>query len=212
MAVVRGELTLGSIQRAAHQLALEEGLERVTMRRVAERVGVWPTAVYHHVGDKDGLLELVLDAVLAEVEVPSDDLAWQDWLRHFARSMREVLLRHPGVAGSLLDHPNVSPPALAVTERALGVLHRAGLSAPEAAEAFWSYFAYVVGRVRREERLASDGERGRARLSSTLAHPEVTSPLMRATFEHWLARTSEQVADEGLEILLAGIQARYLRS
>jgi AcrR family transcriptional regulator len=70
VAVIRGEQSIDDIQRTAHRILVENGLDAVSMRRVADAVGVWPTALYHHIGDKEGLPQLALDAVLAEVDVP----------------------------------------------------------------------------------------------------------------------------------------------
>lgn len=180
------------------------------MRRVAEAVGVWPTALYHHVGDKQGLVALVLDDALARLQVPAGEVPWQDWLRALAGSMREILHETPGLAGELLDNQNYSPPALALTERALRVLCDGGLTPDQAADAFLNFFLYVIGRVRREEQFALHRAEGRDRLAEVVRQPDRALPLFRQAAEGWLGRSEEDIAAEGLELLIAGIETRYL--
>lgn len=160
MAVVRGELGLDDIQRAGLAIAATDGLAAVSMRKVADAIGVWPTAVYHHVGDKDGLVQLVLDGVLAELAVPDPDLPWDEWLRAFAAAIRDVLRRYPGVASHLNEIGNSSRPALALMDGALGVLLRDGFGPEDAVVLFVDFFGFLLSRIRREETIAAFRQTG----------------------------------------------------
>lgn len=202
--VVRGELRVEDIARAAHGIAAGEGLAAVSMRRVATEVGVWPTALYHHVGDKDGLVRLVLDAVLGELRVPAEDLPWDAWLRAFAVGVREVLLRHPGVAAHLADHGNYSPTALRLVDTAIGVLRRAGFGDRDAAVLFVDLFGFVTSRVRREEVLARAGG---------THFPVPPAPLtdLAAVLPHWRALSPEEYLLDGVDLLIDGAAVRLHR-
>src|SRR4029450_5241737 len=79
-----------------------DGAQALTMRRLAARLGVVPGALYHHVGNKQQLHDLLLDGVLAEVDLHLDPLlGWTEQLKALAHRLRQVLEDHPGVAGIL---------------------------------------------------------------------------------------------------------------
>lgn len=83
---------------AAITLADDEGLERVTLRRLGARLSVTAMALYRHVPGKDALLDGMADALYGRIELPPGETAWQDRLAQIARSTRDVLLAHPWAA------------------------------------------------------------------------------------------------------------------
>lgn len=205
MAVVRGELGLDDIQRAGLAIAATDGLAAVSMRKVADAIGVWPTAVYHHVGDKDGLVQLVLDGVLAELAVPDPDLPWDEWLRAFAAAIRDVLRRYPGVASHLNEIGNSSRPALALMDGALGVLLRDGFGPEDAVVLFVDFFGFLLSRIRREETIAAEVRRRSltrtfvAAIDSGWDLPHIAAcqgPLSELTAEDYIA--------DGVEMFIRG--------
>lgn len=119
----------------AEALALGDahGFEAVTIRGVADRLGVTPMALYRHVGDKEGLLDGLADALYADLRVP--DLAddWWEGLAGLARSTRTVLLEHPW-AVPLFSRPLAGPHALTLESALAAALRSAGFSAAEATE------------------------------------------------------------------------------
>ena len=97
------------------------------MRSLAARLGVVPGALYHHVGNKQQLQDLVLDGVLAEVDFHTDpSLAWTEQLKILAHRLRQVLEAHPGVAGILKTRDPLGPHSLALAEAFLAPLQTAG--------------------------------------------------------------------------------------
>lgn len=119
----------------AEALALgdERGLGGITVRGVAERLGVTPMALYRHVGSKDGLLDGLADALYAELRLPTATDDWWDGLAGLARSTRAVLLAHPW-AVPLFARPLAGPHAVALGDALIAALTRAGLSGRDAAE------------------------------------------------------------------------------
>ncbi len=81
-------------------LADAEGITALTMRRLAEKLGVKPMTLYHHVTNKDEVLDGMVDAVFSEIELPPENAEWKPAMRHRVQSARAVLLRHP-VGGQL---------------------------------------------------------------------------------------------------------------
>jgi AcrR family transcriptional regulator len=98
----RRQLTRERVVGEALAVIAQDGVQALTMRGLAARLGVVPGAVYHHVGTKQQLQDLVLDNVLAEVDLHLDhSLAWTEQLKLLAHRLRQVLEAHPGVAGIL---------------------------------------------------------------------------------------------------------------
>lgn len=210
MAMTRGDLSAGDIQRAAHTIAATEGLEAVSMRRVADAVGVWPTALYHHVGDKQGLVTLVLDAVLAEVEIPDDRIPWDVWFRRLANSCRAVLLDHPGVAAHLVEHGNWSAAALQLVDRAVGVLRRDGFPDDGAGGFYVVFFTFVLSQTLREERLRErDHAAELARVTRPTEREPGLMPHLHAAAAAWRTTPPDAYLTEGVELLIAGASARW---
>jgi len=103
-----------------------EGMDALSMRRLATELDVTVGALYWYVATKDDLLELALDAVLGEVRTDAPGDGWRAGLTAYAHRYREVLLRHPWVMGLLGRLPNTGPNALALSDEVLVVIERAG--------------------------------------------------------------------------------------
>lgn len=130
-------LTRDAIVEAALVLLDADGLEGVTMRRVAQRLKTGPASLYQHVGGKDELLELVLDRVCADVEIPAPGVGpdgWQAPLKELLRGTRAVLGAHQDLAYVTLGRVPTGPNALAGAEGMLRIM-RAG-DVPERVAAY----------------------------------------------------------------------------
>lgn len=124
----RPSLNRRRIVEAAVRIADAEGLDAVTMRKIAAELGSSPMALYRHVDRKEDLPELMLDAVLGEMELPDRPSGdWRADLRLLSRRRREVLLRHTWLSGVFGAHPPVGPHATAYLEATLAAV--AGLDA-----------------------------------------------------------------------------------
>jgi AcrR family transcriptional regulator len=108
-------------------LAEERGLDAVSMRAVAARLGVTPMALYRHVGDKQGLLDGLVERLLDELPAPDASLAPEERLAAMARALRETAQRHPDVFVMLLRRPATTPASLRARERVYAALGDAGV-------------------------------------------------------------------------------------
>jgi AcrR family transcriptional regulator len=106
-----------------------EGLEAVTMRRVAELLGTGPASLYQHVSGKDELLELLFDRVAGEIELPAApaDGDWQEPLKALLRSMRTVLSSHRDIAYVTLGRIPTGSNALGIAEGMLAIMDAGGV-------------------------------------------------------------------------------------
>jgi AcrR family transcriptional regulator len=118
---------------AALAIADEKGLEAVSMRSVAARVGVTAMALYPHVSSKEDLLDGLVGRLLAEFSVPDPAKPWRDRLREIARSARETARRHPAVMPLLFARPAVTPDAVRVVDAVYQALLDAGVPDHEVA-------------------------------------------------------------------------------
>ncbi|MEU8171607.1 TetR/AcrR family transcriptional regulator [Microbispora hainanensis] len=138
-------LSRDRIVREAIALLDEEGADRLTMRRLAERLGTGSTTLYWHVKTKDDVLDLALDAIFAAVEIPGG--GGKDWradITALISGWRAVLLEHPWSA-ALLGRPMLGPNVLARSEFLYATLVEAGVAEPHLTAAAYGLSNYVVG-------------------------------------------------------------------
>ncbi len=123
----------------------EEGADRLTMRRLAERLGTGSTTLYWHLKTKDDVLDLALDAIFAAVEIPGDDGGhWRAAVTTLISGWRAVLLEHPWSA-ALLGRPMLGPNVLARSEFLYATLVKAGVVEPHLTAAAYGLSNYVIG-------------------------------------------------------------------
>jgi AcrR family transcriptional regulator len=145
-AAVRPPLTRERVLRAAIELADAGGIEALSMRRLAQELGVEAMSLYYHVRSKDALLEAMLDAVFAEMELPPADGDWRSAMRRCALSAHHVLLRHAW-ACRLLMLPGGDPSRARLDwmNAVLGRLRGAGFSADMTHHAYHALDSHIVG-------------------------------------------------------------------
>jgi TetR/AcrR family transcriptional regulator, tetracycline repressor protein len=131
----RERLSRDTIVAGALELADREGLDAVTIRRLATDNGVTPMALYWHFTDKDAVLDGIAEHIYASVRVPEPSGApWADELRAVLDAMLAAIRPHPLVADLLAPRVMSSEAALVLAERVIGLLRRGGFSASEAAQ------------------------------------------------------------------------------
>jgi TetR/AcrR family transcriptional regulator, tetracycline repressor protein len=142
----RGTLTRDRIVDAALQLVDAEGLEAVSMPKLAKQLGVGVMSLYTHVDSKDDLLDAVAHHVLASLPAPSGD-DWQGRLACHFRDLRATLVQHPGL-GTVLATKNVAVPAVFnLLERTLSDVTASGVGDEEAAHLYYDLLVYTLGFV-----------------------------------------------------------------
>lgn len=130
--------------RAAFRVADAEGLEQVTMRRVAEELGVEAMSLYHHVKNKDAILDGMIDLVFEEIEppVPGD---WKGAMARRARSVRQALRRHPWALRLMESRKAPGPANLHHHDAVLGCLRAGGFSVALAGHAYALLDSFIYG-------------------------------------------------------------------
>ncbi|MFI2236908.1 TetR/AcrR family transcriptional regulator [Streptomyces chrestomyceticus] len=141
-------LDLDKIVAATVRLLDAEGLAKFSMRRLAAELGVTAMSVYWYVDTKDELLELAMDAVAGELDLPdeSDEQAdWRDQLRHLAFEYRKLLLAHTWLPKLLGEYLNFGPRSMAFSNATLRVMARSGLAKESASGALAAVFQFIYG-------------------------------------------------------------------
>ncbi|GAA4623231.1 TetR/AcrR family transcriptional regulator C-terminal domain-containing protein [Actinoallomurus vinaceus] len=215
----RPALTHDQIARAGVEIADEQGLDAVSMRRLAERLGVATMALYRYVASKDDVLELMIDAVAAEIEIPRDT-GWRELARGFAGELRAVGLRHHWLTAALSRTPHVLTPNLVErVEDMLRSLDGLGLDVDTMMAVFGTVNAFVRGatadevlqrEAMRKRGWASEEEARIAHLPyvrwliGTGRYPTLTRYVIEGSNED----DSQWQFEFGLECVLDGIAAR----
>lgn len=139
-------LSLGQIVSAAIELLDAEGLDGLSMRRLGAKLDAGATSAYWYVRNKDELLELAIDEVMGEVEIPDPARAgWRTAAASAAREYRAVILRHPWMIGLLGVLPAIGPKAMRMTDRMIGTLTAAGFSGAELTFASSMLASHAIG-------------------------------------------------------------------
>ncbi|WP_316526195.1 TetR/AcrR family transcriptional regulator [Kitasatospora brasiliensis] len=145
----RTTLTAHRIAEAAVAIADAEGLDAVTMRRLAADLGVAPMAAYRYVSGKDELIELMVDFVYGQLPLGAPAEGWRDTMRALAVHLRAMHLAHPWTVRTTTPF-SLSPNQLAVPERAFAALAGHGLDADTTMAVFRTVTGYVHGSVTTE--------------------------------------------------------------
>ncbi|MGC5022663.1 TetR/AcrR family transcriptional regulator [Micromonospora sp. DT47] len=135
---------------AALAVAAERGLDGVSMRAVAQHLGLTPMALYGYFRSKDELLDAVLGRLLAEVPEPPDGLGWREVIEHLAYGLRAVAARHPSALPLLFTRPAVSPAAVRIVDVVYQALLAAGIPAAEVPRLERMLSTFVIGHVSSE--------------------------------------------------------------
>jgi AcrR family transcriptional regulator len=208
----RRPLTRERVASEALAVIAADGAQSLSMRALATRLGVVPGALYRHVHGKEELYDLILDAVLGEVDCRTDPATpWTAQVAALARRLRAVLEGHPGIAALLKTRDPLSPASLILAEAFLAQLHAAGLPGREAALAFRLIYDYTLGFA-----LADPTSPAEQRLRDTAtreqlheffrALPASRFPNLAAYGVHAWDDDRDQRFSAGLEILLRGLQ------
>jgi AcrR family transcriptional regulator len=187
------------VVRAAVDLADGGGLDRVSMRRLVQHLGVTPMAIYYHVPGKDALIDLVVDESLCVVTIPDplgDPLVE---LRGTFGALYRLLIDHPGLAAAFGSRPLEGSVARRIGEGTLQLLRRHGLSDDDAARLLVSLFGFTLGSAQYR---SSRGSAGR------FSEATVETPLVQRLSDRLAAVGKDnRQFDDGIEALVVGYSA-----
>jgi AcrR family transcriptional regulator len=198
----------------AMKILASEGLDAVSMRRIAQALNTGPASLYAHIGNKEELYELMFDRVLGDIELPEPDpKRWREQVKEIGRAQVRAMIQHPGIARVVMDTLiPVGPNALRHGERILAVLRAGGLSEKQAAFAFDALGLYVKAYALEATRWSSGevnheelAERERQIGEYMMSLPPEAFPNLLAVAPLFSEETAVERFEFALDAFLAGL-------
>jgi AcrR family transcriptional regulator len=206
----RVPLSRDRVLRAAITLADEKGLDALTMRELGLRLGVEAMSLYNHVANKDDILDGMVDLVVEEIVLPSNESDWKEAMRRRATSAREVFSGHPWVSALIDSRQSSGPARLHYLDWVIGTLRRAGFSIEMAMQAFSLIDSYIYGFGRQQFNVAVDENLDAEQMAEAFlrAIPADEYPYLREMTEHAMTAGYDDTTDFefGLALILDGLQ------
>jgi TetR/AcrR family transcriptional regulator, tetracycline repressor protein len=203
-------VTRRAVAQAAAELVADGGLEALSVRQVASRLGVWPTTVIHHAGgQRDGLLPLLIEHLAAGIRTDSAG-DWRMRLAELGREIRRVMLAHRGLADVLLRSGATGPQALRLADAILSTLEDAGLDPDVAPDAYDLFLTYVLGSAGRQTTATSPARWRSFETALDQAEPD-SFPALRRVTRGGTPRDDDERFAGGLDLVLDAIAGRSSR-
>ena len=206
----RSPLNVERTLQVALVIADDEGLEAVTMRRLAREMGVEAASLYHHVKGKTQILDGLVEAVATEIEAPGPSTDWQMAITQRAHNTRASLRRHPWAVSLMASRTSPGPATLGLLETGIRCFREGGFSVRQAAHAISVVDSYVHGFVLQEVNLPFRSESELAAMTTAIME---TFPA--SEFPHLFEMTVQYVLqpgydygdefDSGLKVVLDGL-------
>ena len=200
-------LSRPAVLAAARTIVERDGIDALTMRRVAGELGSAPMAIYRHVRDKDELLVLLLDQLAAEVPRPRLPRAPRARLQRACRAMRDGLAQHSWVVDVLAQGDLIAPSILWLIEEITGAFVACGLTPAQAADGYRAVWQFTVGELiirRGLERTAALGRPPFVIGVLTSVDPKVF-PTLAELRPYWVPARGKDSYEIGLSALLDGL-------
>lgn len=210
----RQQLSTDAIVEVALRIMDAEGLDAVSMRRVAHELGTGPASLYAHVRNKRDLHELMLDAVFREVDVPEPDpLHWQQQLKDLCRELARIMLASPGIARIAMETLIPTTPGLIVSMDAMiGMLRCGGIpdhrisAALDGLALYVTAYAYEASLWPIDESGQEEARRRIQQIQEYVASlPPERVPHMHAVHPHFAADDAIDHFEFALDIFIAGL-------
>ena len=210
---MRARFTTDEIAAAALSIVDTAGLSGLSMRSLAAALGTGPMTVYNYVADKEGLEELVVAAVVAEVRLPDPTDDWQHDAYAIADGMWRGIRAHPAAIALVLTRRTLSATGFAAADALIATLGRVGLSDRDRLAAFHAVLGFVVGAAQSE--LAGPLTRGRDAADAAdriRSLADATYPNIEELSKVAMQTTVDEDFDRGLRMLIDGIATRRPRN
>jgi AcrR family transcriptional regulator len=193
-------------------LADAAGLGSLSMRKLAQELGVEAMSLYHHVANKEDILDGMVDVVFAEIELPSEGTEWKTAMRQRAESARAALTRHPWAISIMDSRSSPGPATLRHHDAVIGSCRKAGFSVKMAAHAFSLIDSYIYGFVLQEVNLPFDDSMDLEGVVESMMLPFSADDyphLVELTTEHILqpGYSYGNEFEYGLGLILDGLEA-----
>jgi AcrR family transcriptional regulator len=206
----RPPLTRDKVLATAVELADHIGADALTMRKLADALDIKPMSLYHHVANKEAILDGMVDVVFAEIDPPPPGLPWRDAMAHRCRSARQVLRRHPWATPLMESRTSPGEPTLRHHDAVLACLIGADLPMPLVAHAYAVLDAFVYGFAIQEASLPFEGEELADLADELIASMAEHFPNLAAFTAQHVLQPGYDFGDSfefGLAVIIDGLEA-----
>jgi AcrR family transcriptional regulator len=206
----KAPLSEGAVVDAALAILQSEGLDAVTMRRVAAALDTGPASLYAYVSGREGLLRVMQDRVTATIELePPDPSRWRAQLHSFLERSQRALAAHPGMAATVIAEPPTTEAALRLTENLLGILLAGDLDPQDAAWAA-DVFAMLVtyAAIEDDARRTGQPELADGLYKRFTGLPPDQFPLIAAHATQLVAGDGDERFRFAIDVVIDGLLAR----
>ena len=205
------KLTAERVIEGAVRLADRIGTDAMTIRGIADEIDAKPMTIYHHVPNKEAIIDGMVDHVFAEIDLPPTDTDWRTAILVRSRSMRQVLATHPWAAPLMESRTSPGPATLAHHDAVLGCFRRAGFSLELTAHAYAIIDAFLYGFALQETSLPATGGDEMTELAGSIAEQMPTDRyphLAEFTLDHVLQPGYDfgNEFDVGINLILDGLE------
>ena len=193
-------------------LADRVGIAAFTIRKLATELEVKPMTIYHHVPNKEAILDGMVDLVFSEIGIPDDKLDWKPAIRQRSLSARTVLARHTWAVPVMESRSAPGLETLRHHDAVIGCFRRGGFSVEKTARAYALVDSYIYGFALQEANLPATGGEELANLAET-----IISPLPDGVYPHLMELTEKHIMQPGydfgdnfefgLDLILDGLEA-----
>jgi AcrR family transcriptional regulator len=204
----RTRLSRERIVEAALGVVARDGLDALSMRRLAQELDVWPMSVYRYFRDKEELLDAVVDGATDDVVAVPGAGGWREQIVELLRQARAALGVEAGGLGPRFARAMLTPGALRMSEAGVQILRDAGLEPDEAAVAWRALCGYALGFAAFDDAAAPGEAERRARSALAGLPPDEYPALIEAADGFAAALGGPEGLDYGLERMLDGLEAR----
>ncbi len=195
----------------AMRLADREGVDGLSMRRLAAELGAGAMSLYYYVANKDELIDAMIDVVFGEIELPAEGTDWQTAMRGRAMSAREVLARHPWAIALMESRTTPGPANLRHREAVTACLRTAGFSVVMATHANWLLDSYVYGHALQDASVPFDDAGEFADMAEDIYLPQLPAdefPYLNESASELIAAGYDPTQEFafGLDLVLAALE------
>ncbi len=198
------------VLRTALRLADQGGIEALSMRKLAQELGVQAMSLYNHVENKDDIIDGIVDLVVSEIEVPDLGVDWKAAMRRRSISAHTVLLRHPWSTMPLVSRVNVGVAMLRYVDATLGCLREAGFSFRMADYAWNAIDSHIYGFTLQELNFPFEkADYGKAAQQGLALIPADKYPYLNQLTHQVIDGEYDGIHDFefGLELILNGLES-----
>jgi AcrR family transcriptional regulator len=190
----RVPLSLERVLAAAMAVADAGGIGALTMRSLAQELGVKPMSVYYYVASKEAVLDGIVDLVFREIDLPSASGDWHQEMTRRAHSARRALRRHPWAVGLMESRTTPGPATLRHHDAVIGALRAGGFSVPMTAHAYALIDSYVYGFALQEAGLPFESPEDMADMAG-----EMMVQFPPGEYPHFVELATEHILQPGYD-------------